>query len=98
VRCRWRWWSSAVAHTRHDSRYRRVRRAFPVEDPATSEVIAEVADANAEDALESLATTAATFDEFRWTRPRERAAVLLRAYELLTARSDHVARLVTAEM
>ena len=71
---------------------------FQVLDPATEQAIAEVADANVSDALD--AVTAAAGDALPgWaaTPPRERAEILRKAFELMTARSEQFARLISAE-
>ena len=70
-----------------------------VEDPATGETIAEVADATKQDALDALgAAHEAQSGDWRASGPRERADILRRAYELVTERSDDLALLMTLEM
>ena len=71
---------------------------FPVEDPATGDTIADVADARAEDALAALAAATAAQDEWAAHPPRERGEILRRTYELLTERADDLALLMTLEM
>jgi succinate-semialdehyde dehydrogenase / glutarate-semialdehyde dehydrogenase len=71
---------------------------LPVEDPATGEVLAEVADASAEDALAALAAAADAQESWAAHPPRERGEILRRAYEELTARRDELALLMTLEM
>jgi succinate-semialdehyde dehydrogenase/glutarate-semialdehyde dehydrogenase len=71
---------------------------LPVEDPATGATIAEVADATPGDALDALAAAHAAFATFRNSAPRERADVLRRAYDALTARAGELALLMTLEM
>src|SRR5215213_2464524 len=71
---------------------------IPVEDPATGETLAEVADATADDADAALAAAHETFQEFRNHPPRERADILRRAYDLITERTDDLALLMTMEM
>src|SRR5215211_6569013 len=71
---------------------------IPVEDPATGETIAEVADATADDADAALGAAHETFQEFRNHPPRERADILRRAYDLITERADDLALLMTMEM
>ncbi len=70
---------------------------FPVYDPATEEVIAYVADATVEDA--QAAVDAAADAAVHWVArsPRERAEILRRAFELLTAQENRFARLITRE-
>lgn len=71
---------------------------FGVEDPATGQLLAEVADAGPEDALDALAAAAEAGDSWSRCPPRERAETLRRAFELMTARADELALLVTLEM
>jgi succinate-semialdehyde dehydrogenase / glutarate-semialdehyde dehydrogenase len=71
---------------------------LPVEDPATGETIAEIADATAEDAEAALASAHEDFKEFRDHPPRERGDILRRAYDLITERTDDLALLMTMEM
>src|SRR3954470_20473625 len=71
---------------------------IPVEDPATGETLAEVADATADDADAALGAAHETFQEFRNHPPRERGDILRRAYELITERTDDLALLMTLEM
>jgi succinate-semialdehyde dehydrogenase / glutarate-semialdehyde dehydrogenase len=70
---------------------------FPVEDPATREVLARVADGTAADATAAVDAAAAAFDGWRRTPPRERAEVLRRAFELLVRDADALAALISAE-
>jgi len=69
-----------------------------VEDPATGEPIADVADASAEDADSALAAASDAFPAWAATAPRERAEIIRRAYELMLQRSDELALLMTLEM
>jgi succinate-semialdehyde dehydrogenase/glutarate-semialdehyde dehydrogenase len=71
---------------------------LPVEDPATGETIAEVADATPEDALGALEAAHAKQPEWGGHPPRERGEILRRAYELMTERADRLALLMTLEM
>src|SRR3954449_7406352 len=71
---------------------------IPVEDPATGETLAEVADATAQDADAALGAAHETFREFRNHPPRERGDILRRAYDLITERTDDLALLMTLEM
>jgi succinate-semialdehyde dehydrogenase / glutarate-semialdehyde dehydrogenase len=74
------------------------RATLPVEDPATGAVLCEVADATPADALAALDAADRAFESFRFTPPRERAELLRRAYELVLARQDELALLMTLEM
>ena len=69
-----------------------------VEDPSTAETIAEVADAQVDDALEALGAAAEKQAEWAASAPRERAEILRRAYEQLIERADELAVLMTLEM
>jgi succinate-semialdehyde dehydrogenase / glutarate-semialdehyde dehydrogenase len=71
---------------------------LPVEDPATGETIAEIADATADDAEAALASAHEALREFRDHPPRERGDILRRAYDLITERADDLALLMTLEM
>jgi succinate-semialdehyde dehydrogenase/glutarate-semialdehyde dehydrogenase len=73
-------------------------RRIAVEDPATEEVIAQVADADVADAARALDAAVATGPAWAQTPPRERGEILRRAFELITARSDDLALLMTLEM
>jgi succinate-semialdehyde dehydrogenase / glutarate-semialdehyde dehydrogenase len=73
-------------------------RTLAVEDPATEEPLAEVADATPEDALAALAAAADAQDQWAATAPRERGEILRRAYELLLADIEDLALLMTLEM
>jgi len=69
-----------------------------VEDPATGETIAQVADATEADALDALGAADDAFASWRETAPRERGEILRRAYEALIGHSDELALLMTLEM
>jgi succinate-semialdehyde dehydrogenase/glutarate-semialdehyde dehydrogenase len=72
--------------------------AFAVEDPASGEVLCQVAEAGREDALEALASAARAQDRWSQVAPRRRADLLRGAYEVMTARQDELALLVTLEL
>src|SRR5256714_12506608 len=72
--------------------------SIPVEDPATEEVIAEIADASGDDASAALASCVEHQAEWQHTPPRDRGEILRRAWELITERSDELALLMTLEM
>jgi succinate-semialdehyde dehydrogenase/glutarate-semialdehyde dehydrogenase len=69
-----------------------------VEDPATGETLAEVADATNEDAEAALAAATEAFASWRNVAPRDRSDILRRAYDLVDARTDELALLMTLEM
>src|SRR3954454_22982123 len=76
------------------------RASAPIEreDPSTEEVIAEIADADASDASDALASCAEHQAEWQHTPPRDRGEILRRAFELITERADELALLMTLEM
>ena len=69
-----------------------------VEDPATEEVLVEVADAQVEDARAALAAADEAQGAWAASRPRERGEILRRAYEEIIARRDELALVMTLEM
>lgn len=73
-------------------------RSFAVVDPATTEKLTDVADAGSEDARAALDVAADTQASWAAVAPRERSEILRRAYELLNARADDIALLITLEM
>ncbi|WP_432523366.1 NAD-dependent succinate-semialdehyde dehydrogenase [Kineococcus sp. SYSU DK006] len=73
-------------------------RTVEVEDPATGSVLTAVADASVADGTAALDAAVAAAPGWARTPTRERAEVLRRAYELVTARADDFALLMTLEM
>lgn len=73
-------------------------KTFDVEDPSTGTVLRAVADATAEDGMAAL--DAAVAAQARWAQhpPRERGEILRRAYEVMMARQEDLALLMTLEM
>ncbi len=71
---------------------------FTVENPATGVPLAEVADADADDARRALQTAAAHQADWAATSPRFRSEILYRAYQLIMDRADEIAAVMTAEM
>ena len=71
---------------------------FPVENPATHEVIAHVANGGVDEARAAI--EAAGRAQVAWAKstPRERADILRRAFELVISNSDRLAAIMTAEM
>ena len=70
---------------------------FDVIDPATAEKIADVANATVEDALACVESAAEAAAGWAGTAPRERARILLRAFDLMTEREDQLAELIVRE-
>ena len=71
---------------------------LPVEDPATQETLADVADASPDDAVKALDAAVETQKAWQHTPPRERGEILRRAWEEITERADELALLMTLEM
>lgn len=71
---------------------------FPVVDPATGDTLVEIADASPEDGIRALDAAVAAQEEWAATAPRVRSDILRRAFDLLTARADEFALLMTLEM
>ncbi|MDQ2726412.1 MAG: NAD-dependent succinate-semialdehyde dehydrogenase [Actinomycetota bacterium] len=73
-------------------------RTLAVEDPSTGKALVEVADGATEDGFAAL--DAATRAQPGWaaTPARERGEILRRAFEMITARIDDLALLMTLEM
>jgi aldehyde dehydrogenase (NAD+) len=69
-----------------------------VENPATEEIVAEVALGAAEDADRAILAARAAFDGFTTTPPAERLALLRRIHEAYKAREDDFTEAFTAEM
>ena len=70
---------------------------FDVYDPSTGEVIAAVADGTVEDAIAAVDAADAAAAGWAGTAPRARAEILRSAFELMTARKDELARLISLE-
>jgi len=73
-------------------------KTFDVHDPSTGQVLLSIADAGAEDAAAALDAAVSAQDAWAATAPRERGEVLRRAFELVTARKEDFALLMTLEM
>jgi succinate-semialdehyde dehydrogenase/glutarate-semialdehyde dehydrogenase len=69
-----------------------------VEDPATGETIASIADATPDDAMAALAAADEKQAEWAATAPNERSEILQRAFEALQDQADDLALLMTLEM
>ncbi|MFH5230012.1 NAD-dependent succinate-semialdehyde dehydrogenase [Antrihabitans spumae] len=73
-------------------------RTFAVHNPATGEVLVEVADASPEDGARAMDAAAAAQGSWAATPARERAEILRKAWELVIERRDDFALLMTLEM
>lgn len=72
-------------------------RRLAVVDPATEEVVAEVADGGVADALVAADAAAGALPGWARTAPRDRAEVLRRAFELMREREEALAELIVVE-
>ncbi|MCU1699690.1 MAG: NAD-dependent succinate-semialdehyde dehydrogenase [Mycobacterium sp.] len=70
---------------------------FPVDNPATGEVITHVADGDSADATAAVGAAQAALAGWRDTPARARSGALTRCYELMIRDRDHLAQLVMAE-
>jgi succinate-semialdehyde dehydrogenase/glutarate-semialdehyde dehydrogenase len=72
-------------------------RTFPVTDPATGEVVAEVPDGGAAEAVRAVEAAHRAFAGWAAMPPRERGAILLRTQALAEAQREALARLIVRE-
>jgi succinate-semialdehyde dehydrogenase/glutarate-semialdehyde dehydrogenase len=70
---------------------------FGVDNPATGETIATVASASVADGMAALDAADRAFPDWAARKPRERGEVLRKAFELIMAQKEELARLVTME-
>lgn len=70
---------------------------FPVEDPATLEVVTEVPDQGPGDAVRAVDAAAAALPAWARTAPRHRSEVLARAHALMLRDRDRLAELIARE-
>jgi succinate-semialdehyde dehydrogenase/glutarate-semialdehyde dehydrogenase len=71
---------------------------FDVADPATGKTLGRVADASPADGMAALDAAVAAQDSWAATAPRARSEILRTAFDLVMARQDELATLMTAEM
>jgi succinate-semialdehyde dehydrogenase / glutarate-semialdehyde dehydrogenase len=71
---------------------------FDVHDPSDDHVLTTVADATAADGIAALDAAAAVQADWASTPPRERGEVLRSVFEMISARAEDVATLMTLEM
>jgi succinate-semialdehyde dehydrogenase/glutarate-semialdehyde dehydrogenase len=74
------------------------RRHFDVVDPATGAPIESLESAGPDDGLAAVTAAAAAAGEWAARAPRERGEILRRAFDLMIARTEEVARLIVSEM
>jgi succinate-semialdehyde dehydrogenase / glutarate-semialdehyde dehydrogenase len=70
---------------------------FKVVNPATGEVVGEVADAGKEDTLKAIEAAHQAFPAWSRRPAKERAALLRKAYELMVEHRDELAEIMTKE-
>ncbi|KAA9155187.1 NAD-dependent succinate-semialdehyde dehydrogenase [Microbacterium lushaniae] len=73
-------------------------KTLDVADPATGDVIRSIADASVADGAAAMDAAAESFPAWAATPVRERAEILRRAFDLLQARKEDIALLMTLEM
>ncbi|MBB5643212.1 NAD-dependent succinate-semialdehyde dehydrogenase [Cryobacterium roopkundense] len=73
-------------------------KTFAVENPATGEILAHVADGSVADAERAINAAGAAQSDWAKTSPRVRSEILRRAYDLIIERTEELAALMTAEM
>src|SRR6202040_996555 len=70
---------------------------FDVIDPATENVITSVASASVDDAKTAVDAASAAFAGWAGRKPRERGEILRKAFEVIMAQSERLAKLITLE-
>jgi succinate-semialdehyde dehydrogenase/glutarate-semialdehyde dehydrogenase len=70
---------------------------FDVFDPATENKIASVANATVDDAIVAVDAAQGAFEAWAGRKPRERAEILRKAYELIMRDAERFAKLITIE-
>src|SRR5262249_21873979 len=70
---------------------------FDVIDPATENTIASVASATVDDAMAAVDAASDAFPGWAAQKPRERAEILRKSYELIMRDGERLAKLITLE-
>jgi succinate-semialdehyde dehydrogenase/glutarate-semialdehyde dehydrogenase len=70
---------------------------FDVTEPATEKTIASVASATVDDAIAAVDAAQGAFADWAGRKPRERAEILRKAYELIMRDAERFAKLITLE-
>ncbi len=70
---------------------------IPIVDPATEQVIADVASASADDATDAVKAAFDAGEAWAATPPRDRGEILRRAFELMTERKTEFATIISRE-
>jgi succinate-semialdehyde dehydrogenase/glutarate-semialdehyde dehydrogenase len=77
--------------------WQQTEKRLQVMDPATFTVLAEIGDAGVADGLDAVAAAADAFQTWSVTPARQRAEVLRRAFEIMTAELETCARIISLE-
>lgn len=77
--------------------WRTGKQTFAVDNPATGEIIARVADMDADDTRDAVAAAYNAGAAWRATPVKQRSALLRRWFELIHEHADDLARLMTLE-
>lgn len=72
-------------------------KTFQVEDPATQEILSEVADAGVDEAREAVDAAYAAFSPWRALSAYDRCLLVRKWYEAMMDEKDEIARLITLE-
>jgi succinate-semialdehyde dehydrogenase/glutarate-semialdehyde dehydrogenase len=77
--------------------WQQTQKRLPVMDPATFTVLAEIGDASVADGLDAVGAAWDAFQTWSVTPARQRAEVLRRAFEIMTAELETCARIISLE-
>ena len=80
-----------------DGKWLKGEKSLPVYNPATNEVIAEVQLAGDSDCDAAVAAAHNAFPSWSKTAPRVRGEILRKAFELMIAESDEIAKIISME-
>ena len=72
-------------------------KSFPVTDPATGELLAQVPDMQAAETRRAIEAAKAAWPDWRRKTAKDRAVLLRKWYDLMMANVDDLARIMTAE-
>jgi succinate-semialdehyde dehydrogenase / glutarate-semialdehyde dehydrogenase len=73
------------------------RKSFPVDNPATGEILAQVPDLGAEETKRAIQAAERAFALWRAKPAKERAAVMRKWFDLIMANQEDLAQILTAE-
>jgi succinate-semialdehyde dehydrogenase/glutarate-semialdehyde dehydrogenase len=92
--------SSGATHLYIDGEWRESSDGtkFPVLDPATGDVLVDVASGSVDDAHAAVTAASEAGPAFAAMAPRDRSEILRRAFELMVERAEWLAELIVAEM